>query len=331
MTIVDRAYGSLLGSVIGSKMGQPALFLTPNQVRWYYDSIEEYIDPDPDLKDFQDACREGSGLDDLEEMMILAESLIKNRQFAADLFAEDMKAWCEEKDLLNNPVLEDDLRAYLEAVMLGSPVSPAAPEAVSSGSLLRTVPVGIRHYYDPDQSMEEALKVMGVSHGSRPASGAACALSVGIGACFNEEYDLNMIMECAADAAIQGERTAEEICMPSVSRRIRQAKKIADAAKSNGMNYIIDELTGLFGAGNTAYESVPLALGIFYAAEGDPVKAIPAIVGAGGAASVNAAICGALCGAYAGVKGFPKEWMRPAMKATGRNLKSIGMDLIRRI
>ncbi len=331
MTIGDRAYGAMLGSLVGIRMGRPAVFLTPNQVRWYYDEIEGYTEADPELAAQQDELRPGSGIDSAEEMMIAADLLIKDRQFTADGFAAAMKAWCEKDGLLLNPELDPELRAYLETVSQGGVISPAAEAACSAGSVLRVVPVGISYYYDPDKTVEDAVRAISVSHAGRPSLAAACAVAAAVAAGFNEDFDPAAIMEYAMDAALHGEREGEDTCLPSVARRIRLAKKIVDGAKGAGMNYFIDELAGVFGNGRTAYESVPLALGLFYAAGGDPVAAVPAAAAAGGAAALHAAVCGAVCGAYTGINGFPKEWAGPARKDAGRNLKSLGMQLTRRI
>lgn len=331
MTIVDRAYGSLLGSLIGGKMGQPAAFLTPNQIRWYYETVDDYIDADPELAEFQESCRAGSGIDDPEEMMIMADLLVRDRKFTPEGYAEGVRQWCDAEDLLHNPGLDTAFRAYLEAVERGETASPDALSMSSAGSILRIVPLGISNYYDPDQCVDQTKQAMEISHGSRPVVAAACAVAAAVAACFHEEHDAETVMTYAVDAAVQGEQACPDVCLPSVSRRIRMAKKVVDSARGADMRYYIDEMTGLFGSGREAYETVPLAMGLFYAAGGNPEVGIPAAADAGGAAPLHAAVCGALCGAFSGVNGIPKRWISPVVKSTGRNLRSTGLQLIRRV
>ncbi len=58
-----------------------------------------------------------------------------------------------------------------------------------------------------------------------------------------------------------------------------------------------------------SYESIPLSLGIFYAAKGDYKKGLLAAINIGDDADTNGAIVGALCGAYSGIKKIPAQWI----------------------
>ena len=331
MIIGERAYGALMGCVVGEAMGAQAEYLTPNQVRWYYEDLDGFAEPDPEVQQYQEGLRTGEPVKGTEEMLVLANMMLKERSFSEEAFAGVMKNWCEESELLDGKQLDPFTRVYLESVMNGGAVSPAAAAAQTNGGVLRAIPLGIKFYYDPDICVMEALRASSVSHAARPAVAAACAAAGAVAACHNEENDLQAVMDYAVDAAVYGERNSGDICSPSVSRRIRQAKKIVDGAKGSRIDYLVDEMTGIFGAGRSACESVPLALGLFYAAGGDPAVALPAAVRAGDDATVNAAICGAVCGAFSGVNSFPKDWIARGMKATGLNLKAMGRQLLRRV
>jgi ADP-ribosylglycohydrolase len=58
-----------------------------------------------------------------------------------------------------------------------------------------------------------------------------------------------------------------------------------------------------------SYESIPLSLGVFYAAKGDVTNGIVAVVNIGDDADTNGAIVGALCGAYSGASTIKKNWI----------------------
>jgi ADP-ribosylglycohydrolase len=92
---------------------------------------------------------------------------------------------------------------------------------------------------------------------------------------------------------------------------------------------ILDELTGVFGASMFAYESVPLALGAFYAVNGNGRAGVLAAVNAGDDADTNGAICGNICGAYSGAASFPTEWKERVQKTSCLDMKAMAEKLIR--
>lgn len=331
MMIGDRAYGSLVGCAVGDAMGMPASFLTPNQIRWHYDYIDSYIDPLPEIQQYHGNLDAGEITDDTMEMMILADTLIEAGKFDAKVFAEGMNKWNVENDLLNSTIIGPSTRAYLEAIQRGEVVSPVAANAMTNGSAMRIAPIGVKYHYSIEACIEAAYQSSVVSHAAAPAVAGACAVAAAIAACHNEELSLNDIMNIAYDAARYGERNSEDICAPSVSRRIRMAKKIVDENKGKNIDYIMDQMVGIFGASMKAYESVPIAIGAFYAAGGDAAIGIPAAVNAGDDADTNAAICGSICGAYSGISGIPKEWVEPVLKSAGRDLKAMSRQLLKRV
>ena len=91
---------------------------------------------------------------------------------------------------------------------------------------------------------------------------------------------------------------------------------------------IIDELVGIFGASMFAYESVPLALGIFYAVDGIAEEGILAAVNAGDDADTNGAICGNICGAYSGAEKIPEAWRTRVQKTSSLDLLDTARKLI---
>lgn len=137
-------------------------------------------------------------------------------------------------------------------------------------------------------------------------------------------------MNIAFDAAVYGERTGAGICAPSVSRRIKLAKKLVDEAKGMKVSYKIQELADLIGTSSKVWEAVPFALGVFYAVNGDAGEAIKAVVNTGDCASVNASICGAVCGAFSGINTIPAPWSAAVIEKSGIDFKDLAGTLLKR-
>lgn len=174
--------------------------------------------------------------------------------------------------------------------------------------------------------MEAALASSLPSHGSKPAAAAACAVATAVAAGVAGGYSPAEVLGAAYDAAVFGEKHGAEITAPSVSKRIRMAEYIVDAAGETDIRNIIDELVGIFGASMFAYESVPLTLGIFYAVDGNAKDGILAAVNAGDDADTNGAICGNICGAYSGAKALPEEWCVRVQKTSCLDLRGTAAE-----
>ena len=109
-------------------------------------------------------------------------------------------------------------------------------------------------------------------------------------------------MNTAIRAATLGEQSGFDIPAPSVADRIALAKRIVDENHSKSLLDQAVMLYRLIGAGMKSYESIPLSLGIFYAAGGDFEKGVLTTINIGDDADTNGSIAGGLCGAYSGAE-----------------------------
>lgn len=106
--------------------------------------------------------------------------------------------------------------------------------------------------------MEAALASSLPSHGSKPAAAAACAVAAAVAAGVAGGYSPAEVLGAAYDAAVFGEKHGAEITAPSVSKRIRMAEYIVDAAGETDIRNIIER------AGwNFRSEYVRLRIGAF--------------------------------------------------------------------
>lgn len=326
--ILDRAYGALAGGAVGDAMGMPASFLTRSQIEKSYGYIRDFLEPEKDVQNYHGDLKAAEITDDTMESVILSDILIREGGFSEAAFNEAMKKWAVEQKMLESTVIGPSTRRYLTAIIEGRDPKETSGLGNTNGSAMRVAPVGVKYYRDLAKCAEAAAASSLPSHGSRPAVAAACAVACAVAAGVVGGYTSGEVMRIAYDAAVFGESKGTEITAPSVSRRIRMAERIVDEAGEADIRDIIDELVGIFGASMFAYESVPLALGIFYAVDGIAEEGILAAVNAGDDADTNGAICGNICGAYSGAEKIPEAWRTRVQKTSSLDLLDTARKLI---
>jgi ADP-ribosylglycohydrolase len=326
-TMHDRAWGCLAGGAIGDAMGMPASFLTRNKIKETYGYIEDFLEPIAQVQTHHGNLQAGQITDDTQES-IIAEVLIEQGAFNKEAFAEKMRLWAIENKMLESTVIGPSTRRFLTALIEGKDPSEGAKISDTNGSAMRVAPVGIHYYHDFDLCAKVAAESSIPSHGSAPAVAAACAVAVACAAGIRGGFKPDEVMMEAIKAAEYGESIGFDIPAPSISKRIGMAKRIVDEKKAEGMNAILDELVGIFGASMKSYESIPIALGVFYAVEGDAKQGIIAAVNGGDDADTNASICGAICGAYSGITKLPKEWISRVEKTSCIDFRKMASQLI---
>lgn len=326
--MLDRAYGALVGGAIGDAMGMPASFLTRAQIEKSYGYIHDFLEPEKDVQSYHGNLQAAEITDDTMESVIISDILIAEGEFTEEAFNRAMKKWAIEQKMLESTVIGPSTRRYLTALIEGRDPKETSGQGNTNGSAMRVAPIGVKYHYDLGKCMEAALASSLPSHGSKPAAAAACAVAAAVAAGVAGGYSPSEVLRASYDASLFGEKHGQEITAPSVSKRIRMAEYIVDTAGETDIRNIIDELVGIFGASMFAYESVPLALGIFYAVKGNARDGILAAVNAGDDADTNGAICGNICGAYSGAKALPEEWCSRVQKTSCLDLRGTAAKLI---
>ena len=328
MSILDRAYGALIGGAIGDAMGMPASFFTRAQIGETYGYIEDFLEPEKDVQGYHGDLQAAEITDDTMESVIICNVLLEKNGFSEEFFNQAMKEWAIEQKMLESTVIGPSTRRYLTALIEGKDPKLTAGQGNTNGSAMRVAPIGVKYHYDIAKCLEAAAASSLPSHGSKPAVAAACAVAAAVAGGVAGGYTTNEILNIAYDAAVFGEKKGTEITAPSVSKRIRLIEHIVDGCGKADMRDILDEIIGVFGASMFAYESVPLSLGAFYAAKGHGKNGVLAAVNAGDDADTNGAICGNICGAFSGASSFPDVWKDRVQKTSCLDMKGMAEKLI---
>ena len=328
MDLLDRAYGALVGGAIGDAMGMPASFLTREQIKNTYGYIKDFLKPDDDVQKYHGSLEAGDITDDTMESIIVSKVLIEHNGFSEEAFNNEMKKWAIEQKMLESTVIGPSTRRYLTALIEGRDPKETSGKGNTNGSAMRAAPIGVKYYNDIAKCIEAAVASSLPSHGSKPAVAAACAVAVAVSGGVHGGYSPNEILNMAYDAALYGEKKGADITAPMVSKRIKLIESIVDSVGEGGINDILDEIAGVFGASMFAYESVPVALAIFYAVNGNAKEGILGAVNTGDDADTNGSICGNICGAYSGASGLPDEWKERVQKTSSVDFKTEAQKLI---
>lgn len=328
MDLLDRAYGALVGGAIGDAMGMPASFLTREQIKNTYGYIKDFLKPDDDVQKYHGSLEAGDITDDTMESIIVSKVLIEHNGFSEEAFNNEMKKWAIEQKMLESTVIGPSTRRYLTALIEGRDPKETSGKGNTNGSAMRAAPIGVKYYNDIAKCIEAAVASSLPSHGSKPAVAAACAVAAAVSGGVHGGYSPNEILNMAYDAALYGEKKGADITAPMVSKRIKLIESIVDSVGEGSINDILDEIAGVFGASMFAYESVPVALAIFYAVNGNVKEGILGAVNTGDDADTNGSICGNICGAYSGASGLPDEWKERVQKTSSVDFKTEAQKLI---
>lgn len=328
MDLLDRAYGALVGGAIGDAMGMPASFLTREQIKNTYGYIKDFLKPDDDVQKYHGSLEAGDITDDTMESIIVSKVLIEHNGFSEEAFNNEMKKWAIEQKMLESTVIGPSTRRYLTALIEGRDPKETSGKGNTNGSAMRAAPIGVKYYNDIAKCIEAAVASSLPSHGSKPAVAAACAVAAAVSGGVHGGYSPNEILNMAYDAALYGEKKGADITAPMVSKRIKLIESIVDSVGEGSINDILDEIAGVFGASMFAYESVPVALAIFYAVNGNAKEGILGAVNTGDDADTNGSICGNICGAYSGASGLPDEWKERVQKTSSVDFKTEAKKLI---
>lgn len=325
--MLDRAYGCLICSAIGDAMGMPASFMSPRQIKKIYGKIDDFVKPSKEQKAHA-VLDDGQITDDTEEALITALVMIEAGKFDLKLFIDKMRDWALEKNILETNIIGPSTRRFLETVIKGEDFLKTGKFGDTNGGAMRVMPIGIFHHGNKEKAIYDAILSARPSHSSKPGMAATCAIAAAVSLAIEGIYSLDQIMEAAIYGADIGEQIGFDVPAPSVAARIKLAIDLVDKNRKKGFEQTCQYLYRYIGASMKSYESIPLSLGIFYAAEGDVEKGIIGAVNIGDDADTNASIVGGLCGAFSGTSKVNPRWIKRIQDKNKIDFNQIAKGLI---
>ena len=91
---------------------------------------------------------------------------------------------------------------------------------------------------------------------------------------------------------------------------------------------VMEDLEAYIGNGLSIHETVPTAIGLFVAADGDPFKTVYGAANIGNDTDTIACIAGALAGALRGIESVPEHLYQTVIEANQIDLAAISKALV---
>lgn len=328
LTGYDRALGSLYGMATGDALGVPSSFQTRGQVKEKWGWIDTFYPPEKGHI-FHDGLKAGEYTDDTEQALALTHSFVRNQKVVPrDVVDEIMKWAMRVKDKYASPLGPSTERA-LKAIQAGASIEESGKYGNTNGSAMRIAPLGILHGLR-GSTVEELVRDVHATclptHNTTVCVATAAAIAWGVALCMRGESDIEKIVMETARAAEIGEGYGNVVSAPSIPVRIKfiynMVKESTDPLQT------LDEIYALFGGGDLAADSVPVAIGLFALGGGDVKKVNEYCVNLGGDCDTNAAMAGAMAGAMSGVDAVPRAWRETIDKENPANLPEEARQLV---
>lgn len=197
----------------------------------------------------------------------------------------------------------------------------------SNGAAVKAYPAGLLNPGNVDKAIEDAIELTMASHDDPLSISGACAVAAAISQGMSGQTSVYDMVQ----AALYGARTGEALARkrddvwiypgPSVTKRMEMAVNLV----LRGGEYSrrpMEELRDLIGCGPGIAETVPTAIGLFVAHQGQTMQAIYDAVNIGDETSAIAALVGALGGVLNGVASICARYLELIETANDIDLKS---------
>ncbi len=275
--MIDRFRGAILGFAIGDALGMPVEGMSRDEIADRYGVVESFI-PSP-YRDLDS----GEWTDDTEQMIALAESILKTVYFCPEDFAERLK-------LIKSHRIGPTTRAALKNLTFGVHWSKAGMVSETCGSSVRVLPIGLVYSFSLDLVENYAFLSSVVTH-KGSAVGGAVAVAVAVACILRGFSEREMLEEVVGRTEKYDDLIAEKIDV---------AYEISD----KNLDYAIERL----GNSMSVYESVPFAFYCYFSSSNFKDCALKAVNAGGDADSIAAIACG-MKGCELGVESIPDDWI----------------------
>jgi poly(ADP-ribose) glycohydrolase ARH3 len=271
--------GALLGTAVGDALGAPL-------EGWSRERVDRVYGESGRLE-----MVEGRYTDDTEQMIGVAESLLRNTGFDGADMARTLV-----QNMNPRRGYGPGSRAAFERLRAGEQWDEAAQHlfggmgSYGNGAAMRIAPVGLFYYDNPKELREVAYRSSQITHthelGKEGAALQAFAIALAV------RKDRNEMLSQLEDFV------HHEV----YKNKLRRMERLLRTEASSG------EVIAELGNGMAAFDSVPTAIYSFLRFE-DFERSVVSAIRLGGDTDTIGAMTGAICGAYYGDQAIPSEWL----------------------
>jgi len=280
--LLTRARGALLGLVIGNQLGVPTERLgTATAIRDAFPQGVRDLAPPPKGSPFDD---------DAALALLLAESLAERGDFDANDVAQRWLNWMKRDGRGIGLTTQRALR-FVERGMEPFEAGRAAHDAgtaASNGSVMRCIPVALRHHANVDKLVRVSAQQAAITHADERCTWGSVAVNLAA------RELLHGNRHFVEEVLHRLEGTAPRPLLEAIRRVPWEQESDLPLAVQGQYGYVV--------------HCVEIA---FWCALHRPSleEALIFLVEAGGDTDTNAAVAGALLGARDGEAGIPPRWL----------------------
>jgi ADP-ribosylglycohydrolase len=191
----------------------------------------------------------------------------------------------------------------------------------SSSSAMCISPMGIINAGNPRQAALETYDVASPIHHNY-CRDAACCLAAAVAAALHLDASIDSVLKASVDYVPQN---SANTMRTYITKTLRVAREANDYELFREVYYEKHMIPGI--ASPDSRETVPVALALFFLAQGDPQQTIIYGANFGRDADTIASMAGALAGALSGVARFPALWLDKVKSESPRNHKDVAQRL----
>lgn len=333
--VYDRVLGSLATACIGDALGMPAEQRSPAEIQQTWGGwLREFHAPPPDSP-YAEGRSAGQITDDASQMIGLVETYIEEPdRLTAEGVGRMLLRWSQTQyyPRFAGPSTKravEALRDGADAESLGSG-GRLSTDGTSNGAAMRVAPAGLRHPGDLDAAIADAVTTCRPSHLTNIGVSGAAAVAAAVSSALIPGAGLLDVVAAARYGARKGQQIGSEVgrdvAGPSIERRIELA--VAAAMTADNFPAAVRAVTDVVGSGLAMAEAVPAAIGIFVAADGDPLLTCLGGANAGDDTDTVACIGGSIAGALRGFSAVPQALFREVSSVNELDLEGLAGSFV---
>ena len=294
--VKEKFIGAVLGAAVGDALGKSVEDITEEEVfEFYGGKIRDFVTPHPSSPAYGQLPEETS--DETTIFRILLESLVEKKSLDVRDFLNRLVEWYDREETHRYP--DPILLTAIDLLSRGINPSTHGLTSFSVEGILRSVALGLYHYYNPELAAEGSKVVSLLTHRS------------------DVIYDASAILGALIAHLVRGDFYLEDF-----REKLRLIETLKNYAKEEKHKKILDRVAEILtesadletaintlGNGTFAFEALPLALYIFLSNVGNPEEALFQAVNSygefGGDTDAIGFLVGAMVGAYYGEDAIP--------------------------
>ena len=335
----SRIYGSLIATAVGDAMGSATEQHQIDEIiRDHNGLLSNLLPPPIDTFSYRGDGISGYFTDDTSQMIALAEALIDcNGLLTVEKWTNKLLEWFhfspyrEQMGPTTRPILEAISRGEsTDSIgVVGKSTRKLSSLGVTNGAAMRVAPAGLIHPGNIEAAVHTAWISCLPTHDTQISASGAGAIAGGVAMGVLPGANIETITQSCIIGAQIGEKLGKEkgrcVAGPSVLRRIEIA--IDEVGKANSFEDALRRLEA--SVGNSVYmvESVPAAIGIFIASEGDPIKCAIGGTNIGNDTDTIAAMACSLAGALCGPEQIHEIYRQTVIKVNSQDFENIASGL----